>query len=167
MGVFSCDAPPRFQSSAALCEKAWAVALDHHLISRSRVGILGLGPESGHLLKHLRLYKKLRSPMALVLAAPPLEGVLPGDPHVRLHVLFGAEAGSTRAEFMRHAASAFQSADEATLLDLTPDLRRESDRAAGRWLVHPLLGPRIAAAFSRLLRPTWERTVRPPGTAIG
>ena len=57
--------------------------------------------------------------------------------------------------------------DDPAYDDLTEDLQSSADRIAGRALPHPELLTDVATNLAEMLRPRWERTIRPPGTAIG
>ena len=132
--------PDRDITSSVLV--AWSRATQHVLVSRQRVGLVVVG-EAGWraVAPTISAMRTAAESLAAILIAPD------------------GEADLTALDGIPSRVLAYD--------DLTEDLQSSADRIAGRALPHPELLTDVATNLAEMLRPRWERTIRPPGTAIG
>lgn len=150
----------------------WRRAVDHHLVSRSRVGLIlprALVLEVFSVLPEMRAH---RTPQALVLVDPPDGVQLAAAAGIEMDILLAGsssdgDAASRAQAFAGSAVRAGVPLRTHVIPDLTEHGLRRSDWFAGRPIVHPLLVETVIACLRRNLRPPWDPGIRPPGTAIG
>jgi len=157
--------------AVAAFRAAWDRAFRADIASRQRIAAVACGPEAcAHVVKALAPGDI--HPQGVILIDPPRDLDISSARSIPLVALF-AGAGPHRPD--SNTAAALASRADASGIEMTtsviPDLTEhlvsEDDWIAGRAIVHHNLLETCANSLGDLLKPTWERSIRPPGTAIG